>query len=337
MPQPTTNLAQIKEKVRKLTRSPVEELLPNDQLEQYINTFVLYDFPEQVRLFYFKTTLTFFTVPFVDTYETDSVPGLVDFKNQYLTIHPPVYVAGRLITLSQSRNEFYNMWPLNEYLSQIGAGDGVTSSFSGTLQVANGAPVLQNNVSFTSVTDSLAPVTVYDVPQAGSNTIGTLFTNETPSIPAGTINYVTGAYSFTFPLPPGVGAVIQAQVKPYQPSIPISMLFYDTQFTFRPVPDKAYRVVMDAFIRPTALLDDAQNPGLNEFWQYIAYGTAKKVFEDRMDLESVESILPEFRKQENLCLRRTIVQKTNQRTATIYINQPGYGNGWGYNDFGGYM
>ncbi len=325
-------LQQIKEKVRKLTRSPSEALLSNAQLEEYINTFVLYDFPEHVRLFYFKTTLTFFTVPFVDIYETDSVPGLEEFKNRYLTIHPPIYVAGREIFLSQSRNEFFAAWPLNEALIQIGAGDGIVTNFSGVLQTGARAPVLQNQVSFTSVDSSLAPLTVYDVPQAGSNTVGTLFTDAIPSLPAGTINYVTGVYNFTFPVAPGPGAVVQAQVRPYQPSIPNSVLFYDTKFTFRPVPDRAYRVQMDAFIRPTELLNDAQEPGLQEFWQYIAYGAAKKVFEDRMDSESVQQIMPEFMKQETLCLRRTIVQKTNQRTATIYVNNPMYNRG--YNQIG---
>lgn len=326
-------LQQIKEKVRRLTRSPSIELLPEALLEEYINTFVLYDFPESVRLFYFKTTLTFFTTPFVDTYETDSVPGLEDFKNKYLTIHPPVYVAGRRITLSQSRDEFFSTWPLNSFLSQIGAGNGVNTAFSGTLQVANGVPILQNQVSFTTVDSSLSPMTLFDIPLAGSNTQGTLFTNDIPSLPAGTINYVTGVYSFTFPLPPGSGAVVQAQVRPYQPAIPIAMLFYDTQFTFRPVPDKAYRVEMDAFIRPTELLNNADEPGLQEFWQYISYGAAIKIFQDRMDLESVGQIMPEFHKQENLCLRRTIVQKVNQRTSTIYTSD-GYGNGWGFNDVG---
>lgn len=321
-------LQQIKEKVRKITRSPSTSLLSEAQLEEYINTFVLYDFPEHLRLFYFKTTLTFFTIPFVDTYATDSVPGLEDFKNRYLTIHPPVYVAGRIIYLSQSRSEFFAAWPLNEALLQIGAGNGIITNYSGVLQTGARAPVLQNQVSFTSVDSNLSPITVYDVPQSGNNTIGDLYTNTDPSVLAGTINYVTGVYSFTFPAPPGPGAVIQAQVKPYQPSIPVSMLFYDTKFTFRPVPDRAYRVEMDAYIRPTELLNDAQEPGLQEFWQYIALGAAKKVFEDRMDMESVQQIMPAYEEQENLVHRRTIVQRTNERTATIYVANPMSGRGF---------
>ena len=72
-------------------------------------------------------------------------------------------------------------------------------------------------------------------------------------------------------------------------------------------------------------------PELEEWWQYIAYGAAKKVFEDRMDLESVQSIMPEFKKQEMLCQRRTIVQNTNERTSTIYTEQTGVtSGGWGW-------
>ncbi len=92
---------------------------------------------------------------------------------------------------------------------------------------------------------------------------------------------------------------------------------------------------MEVYKRPTELLESNQNPELNEWWQYIAYGTAKKIFEDRMDLESVQMILPEYKKQEALILRRTIVQQTSQRTSTIYEQESNtssaYGSGW----FGG--
>jgi len=51
-----------------------------------------------------------------------------------------------------------------------------------------------------------------------------------------------------------------------------------------------------------------------------------------MDTESVQTIMPEFKKQEALINRRTIVQQTEQRTATIYTeNTAGmYGPGWWY-------
>ena len=79
-------------------------------------------------------------------------------------------------------------------------------------------------------------------------------------------------------------------------------------------------------------------PELSEYWQYIAYGAAKKIFEDRMDQESVQLIMPEFKEQETLIQRRTIDQQSNERSATIYTENVGptpggFGSGWGSGQF----
>jgi len=52
-----------------------------------------------------------------------------------------------------------------------------------------------------------------------------------------------------------------------------------------------------------------------------------------MDLESVNLLIPEFKKQQNLVLRRTIVQQANERVATIYVNQV-QPTGSGFNPYG---
>jgi len=102
----------------------------------------------------------------------------------------------------------------------------------------------------------------------------------------------------------------------------------------RPVPIQVYRIQIEVYQRPVALLSAGQDPELEEYWQYIAYGAAKKVLEDRLDMDSVQMIMPEFKKQESLVQRRTIVQYTNERTGTIYTESGGLGNGgfgWGGN------
>ena len=72
--------------------------------------------------------------------------------------------------------------------------------------------------------------------------------------------------------------------------------------------------------------------------QYVVYGAAIKIFQDRMDMESLQMIEPEYRTQMNLVNRKTIVQLTNERTSTIFTegnaNWP-YG-GWGNFNGGGY-
>ncbi len=140
----------------------------------------------------------------------------------------------------------------------------------------------------------------------------------------------------TFATPPASGVTINSQTVPQNPAIPQSLLFYDGSFVVRPVPDQSYRVDMEVWIRPTELLSAGQTPELEEWWQLIAWNAAKKVFEDRTDFDSVQMIMPSLKEQENLVLRRTIVQQTSQRVATIYSEQSrtGYNSG-GFGQGGG--
>ena len=69
---------------------------------------------------------------------------------------------------------------------------------------------------------------------------------------------------------------------------------------------------------PIALLSSSQNPLIKQWWQYIAYGATKKIFEVSANPDGVDQISQEFKKQKELVLNRHIVQQTNQRTATIY-------------------
>ena len=326
-------------KVRRLTRSPSEAQISTAEITDYINTFVLYDFPEQLRLFNLRETLTFFLQPYIDTYTTnptDINDPLYDFKNRYITTHQPMYVSGNQVLFSQSREQFFGLYPLTNFIQLIGVGDGTTTSFSGVLPPPAGPippftnptsvlmPVLRNQVLFDSITTANGGLSVYD--DGLGNLIGD--TN-----PIGSIDYVNRNYSFDFTLAPQAGVPINAQTVPYQPSLPKSCLFFDGSFTFRPVPDQPYRVNMEVFVQPAALLNSADNPKLKEWWQYIAYGAAKKIFEDRTDTDSVQLLMPEFKMQERLILRRTLVQQTKERTATIYTEQTDLGassNGWGW-------
>lgn len=359
---PTTTLEAIQIKVRRLTRNLSTSQLSDEDLNNYINTFVVYDFPEHLRLFNLRTTFTFYTNPYQDVYPTDTLSfvgittnPLYDFKNRYISVHPPFYIAGYNSLFSQSREQFYGIYPLVNNISSIGiSGDGVTTQFSGVVnsQQAFIPPnltqttvgLLQNNVLFSSVGVDGAGLAMVDVPVAntttGNNTmIGNLYVPGTePTVPPivvdtnNFINYATGAFTVTFPAAPASGILINSQTCAQNISLPQAVCYYDDQFIVRPVPDQPYAINFECYVRPTYLMETTESPALNEWWQFIAYGAAKKIFEDRMDLESVALIMPEYKNQERLCLRRTIVQYANDRTATIYTeqtNSTGY-NGWGW-------
>lgn len=320
-----STLADIRTKVRRLTRTPSTAQLSVVQLDDYINTFVLYDFPEHLRLFTLRETLTFYTIPFVDTYPTLAVPAtdpLSNFANRYITIHPPVYIGGRLSTLYQDREGFFSRFPLNQTEETVGNGDGVVTAFAGTLN-ATAIPFLPGTVTIGSVDANGNALTLRDV-QTGPR-VGNLIIPDDATVVAGTINYVTGVFTFDFNLvgyaPPANGEDVIIAQRPYQEAWPHSILYFNNIFTLRPVPDKVYSVDVEMYLRPTELLTAGQSPELEQWWQYIAYGSAKKIFEDRMDMQSVQMIMAEFKQQERLVLRRTIVQQTNERVATIYTEQ----------------
>ena len=342
MPDDTlSTLAQIQTKVRRITRSPSVSQITDAQLNDYINTFVLYDFPEHLRLWNFRQNLKFWCRAYVGEY-TDNTVSLTDplynFKNRYISLHPPLYIAGYNSFYTQSQEQFYGIYPKVTSIFKIAQGDGITAVFAGTLP---NVPILQNNVTFSSVDINNNSLTLNDIPTFDAFghmlTTGLLYLPNNP-IPQGTINYVTGAYLVTFPFAPRVGQAINSQTLPYNPSLPQALLYYDGVMTVRPIPDQPYEINIEAYIRPTELLAGTQQPDLAQFWQYIAYGASKKIFEDRMDLESVQQIMPEFKMQEKLVLRQTIVQNSNERTATIFTESVGptpggFGSGWGSGQF----
>lgn len=309
---PTATLTAIRNKVRKLTRSPSTNQLATADLDEYINTFIVYDFPDSLRLFSLRTNFTFYTEPYIGTYLTDTSMDadnlLYDFKNKYITVHPPFTIAGRQAFYTQSQQELLNLFPEDQSIVQVATGDGVTTMFTGTL---SSIPVQRNSVDFTSVATDNSGLALSD--DGAGALIDPLFGDS-----SGTINYITGAYSLTFATAPASGVAINAQTLPYTAARPNTILYFNDAFIVRPIPDQPYPITFEVYQRPTDLLMAGSEPELENWWQYIAYGAAKKIFEDRMDLESVRMIMPEFNKQERLILRRTIVQQTNERTATIY-------------------
>jgi hypothetical protein len=324
-----SSLVAIRTKIRRLTRSPSTAQISDAQIDEYVNTFIQYDFPEQIRLSALRTVLTFYTQPGVDVYETSADPNnaLFNFKNKYVAVHPPIYLAGIEGFYTQWRDVFYGYYPQTNTIAQTGLfGDGATTTFTGTV-VAR--PMLQRSVIFTAIDSSGTSMVLIDYPV--SNTTGALGLPNTPQTlpsPYGQINYITGAFTVIFPSAPAAQEPIIVENIAYQPGKPLATLYYDQKFTIRPVPDKAYAVSIEADIRPTELLNTIDEPKLSQWWQYIAYGAAKKIFEDRMDLDSVQLILPEFKLQERLCLRATLTQQANERTVTIYTQGKNYGFGW---------
>lgn len=197
-----------------------------------------------------------------------------------------------------------------------------TGAATGTFNTTTGALVITGNADnpLTTVYFYSGQAIPYSAP--------------TVALANNTINYVTGAYNITFTVAPADGELIYAHTFPYTAGRPTSVLFFDNRFTVRPIPDDSYTVTIEAYTRPTELLSSTQEPDIEQYWQFIAYGTAIKILQWFTDFDTVEQLRPEFERQQLMVLSRTLVQSDDERSATIF-NQafgpyigPGYGNWW---------
>jgi hypothetical protein len=260
--------------------------------------------PEQLRTFNLRKEFTFYTEPYIDSYTTNSTFELTNFKQNNITVHEPFYVAGIKASYYQSRDAFFNSYPQTTQRIVIDSGDGLTIQYSGTL---SNIPVLRNDVVFSGITSTNAALMLKD------DGAGLLTGDGT-----GTIDYVSGVYVLNFAVAPAAGSSIYSQTFPYVAGKPTSVMFFADTFTLRPIPDGVYTVNFEVNVKPTELINASDQPDLWELWNYMSYGAAKSVFEDRQDFESISSIMSRFLELQNLALRRTIVQNLDQRAATIF-------------------
>jgi hypothetical protein len=266
---------------------------------------------------------------------------------------PPVYIGGYQSFMTQSRENFFRINPALNFLQQsIATGNG-TNAFTATLTATPIVPGFKPNppgaYSDPTVTaNQIAPalinwnvlISALGTPNSTSGIQpsyslvddgqGNLFSitdsNSNPSNARGSINYLTGAITVTnFPVSIPNGNAINAQYVPYVASRPQSAVFFQDQIILYPIPDQAYTVSFEAYKYPTAFLSTdvlgTSTPQLQEWWQMLAFGAAQKVFEDNGDFESMAKFRPLLDEQMRLSLRRSIVQQTSERVATIYTEQ----------------
>lgn len=353
-------LADIIVKVRKLTGSGSSLQLSDAQIIDYINSFYLYDLPAEFRSLKLKDKYTFNTQRGIDVYPFDS--------EHYTTVEMPCYCAKREIKLFTDPWSFYGVnfnWQNQENLTQ---GDGtVGPPYTGTVQAT---PIIRSVWNNPMVSSPLTPTTAYlptptmptfnqAIPGRVQNILitansslgvtqnvtddgaGNLIGNGT-----GTINYDTGAVSVTFTNAVPSGENITIQYNPTQMSIPLSIMFFQNQFTLRPVPDKGYTIELVAYRQPSQALlgtTDPNNPvttgvaELNEWWELLAAGAAKKIYEDRVDPDGIALMDVMLRKRYDVAEVRTYAQLGKQRVNTIYADQltGNYGaSGWGFGNQG---
>lgn len=284
------NLAQIITKVRNITGTPISSdgtsELSDDAITDYINSYYAFTMPFELKEQINLQPVNFQALPNQPTY---SLPGT------FLTDQPMAYADGFPLVFYQDRDIFFQDWPQQYASDSVGTGDGITQTFSGTA-IYN--PIIQGTYIITDgsqiafdKSDGILYQTI-----AGTDTA------------VGTINYVTGAYSVTFNTAPSASATIYDKYQGYQPARPQGVLWYNNQFTFRPIPDQVYQITLQGYVSETQLAASADTPSQTEWGQLIAYGAALEIFSDRGDVVAYNTNFPIFKRYENVALGRTVQQ-----------------------------
>mgnify|MGYP007026486980 CR=1 FL=1 len=321
-------LAKIIQLVRDLVQTPTEFDLTENYIKENINTFMRGDFSTKLKLYKLHMPFVFYTIPNVGEYKKGTTPELADWDNVYPSTNQPAFAGGYRMSWSQDRGAFFASWPFINQIQNIGTGDGSETDYSGT---SRAYPVLQGNVSFSAVGTDQSNMVLIDHPIDREN--GNLWpagTEPTSTVsPYGTINYLTGEYGIKFIGPVADQMPIIASYVPYQPSRPISLLYYNNTFTLRPVPDKSYPINIEVYMQPTDLIESGQHPEIDQWSELIAYGAAIKICQRRGDTDTENAITPEFNQQMRNVKDSTGMQAGNVRTPTIFSQSPGiiyYGN-----------
>jgi hypothetical protein len=338
--------ADMRNTVRRMTARYTQAQMPDTQVDKYLNLAYTIHFPEQFKNLKLTKPLVFLTTPNVDTYQFVYQNGLLTVSQEppnpaipvpgNIMVNPPVYCQGYILRYFQDKTTFYNRWPNLSVNQQIAVGGlPANTAYTGTIpstpfyraQLDIFGNVTEAMVIISAFDDSGFTYSISDFPVTGSNT-GNLF--DTLGNNVGTVNYLTGVYSFT-PANSAVipaSATIYAAVVPYQSSRPVDVLFYNQQFVFRPCPQQVYQVEFQISQQPMDLIADSDAPELDEWYLFICALASELIYIDFPDpeglaqLEGTEQNPGVLKKQRLIAQRRTLRQLSTQRAATIF-SQPG--------------
>lgn len=336
------NLQDIYEKTRELSASGNSFQLNDPKFIKYLNSAYLYDIPTELRVLKLQDTYVINTIRGIDTYDFDSV--------NYQTVHPPAYCSKRPMSLFLNIKSINNFFYQNQFIETLAQGDGTAGPYTGT---TTQNPILRSIK--TNPNTGINPVypasRVQNILITASNTLGSTqnviddgnngnggptgglidpITGES----RGTINYETGAISVTFGSLVTSGTDIKIEYTPISLAQPTSILYYQEQFTVRPVPDKGYTIEMQAYRTPSQVLMGTVNPNAPElstgrperyqWWELLAACVAKKLYQDRLDMDGVAIMQSIIDEQILQAVTDTYAELGSQRVPTIFAQQLDY-------------
>ena len=286
-------LADIRQKVRRVTGRLSPNELSNRELDRRINRYYLYTFPAEVKLDAQLTYYEFLTTPNEAIYEA---------PKHFTNFEPPLTVDRFTTIWHQNPTNFFDGNPEQVTRLHPWVGDGATTSFTtqvqkfpmmpGSFIATDGREVFEDSTK--KWTDD--PVTI-DGSLGGS----------------ATINYKTGDITVTFSTAVDDGQKVSVSYILFKAGRPVEVLYYDSKLKFYPVPDTAYRVRIKAYAATEPLVNATDTPPLEQWGPCIAYGTARDLHADFGEFDAYREVTALYKEQISYVLNRTTQNLLNTR------------------------
>jgi len=294
--------SEIRQKVRNVSgRLSVDELT-NDELLDYVNRYMQYEFPAEVKL---DRNYTYYE------FNTSANTATYTLSEDYTNFDPAGYIDNFRLNWYSDPDKFENENPYNFTRLTPFTGDGATAAYATTL---TGIPIRPGTMIVEDATEVFT-----------DNSAGVLTGSAGGT---GTINYTTGALSVTFNANVANGQAVNVSYEAYTAGRPQAVLFFNNQFELYPIPDKVYRfkckgwttltVTTTAGVQQQQFVNPTDRPLKDQWGPAIAYGAARRIHSDYGEMDAYAEVSALYKEQINYILKRTHNQLLTTRSQPMF-------------------
>lgn len=308
-------LEAIRIKTRRITQRLGEHHLSTRHLDQIINS-ALEDLHRDIRLLEMETYFNLHTLPTVGYYDLRCIPVCrKNFKSTAMDSYdafgsPATIDGGCELQWIQYVDEYKYICKSSSLIEKTFSAD----QSSGEFTVSLGKTINPFSLCIYYRSMSGEDVLIYDIPNCKNRGNLCMQTFEEGDL-EGCIYYSTGEIQCKPKYAIDINQKILVRAEAATVGMPSSIFKYGTRFFLYPIPDKVYHIQMKAMYRPILLLATGEfDHIIEEYWQYLAFSAAKKLFEEQHDINGLNDILPAWNEQHIYIKRR----KSNQRNMQRY-------------------
>lgn len=290
----TWTRAEILKKIRQVTGRLSSNEISDTELGDRLNKFYQYTFPAETKLERNHTYYEFLTSPNQPYYTA---------PDMYINFENPALIDMMKLDWNQDPTMFYGRNPMRVTTLTPWVGDGITANFTTTIadySIYPGSLVITDNVEVFQDTNQTWTSTTINITGSLGGTA--------------TINYTTGVITVGFFTAPVSGQQVILSYIAFVPGKPGSVLYYNNQFVFYPVPDTAYRFRVKAYTKLDPLVLATDRPLLDQWGPCLAYGTARDLHVDYGEMDAYAEVSMLYKEQVRYVLNRTEQNLLNMRS-----------------------